>query len=462
MFITLKKPYLGHSTGATLDIAEDPIAKTLIDQGIADPVPGDPYAPIIARALNTSMDALTKNMDTVIAKTLQQFGAAQAKSRKNAVPAIFGENEEGDTKKSFGDFALAVVRKDRNYLEKHYGSQFNEWQTKAALGDSSGSTGGYTVPPDFYMQLLAIMEESTFFRQRAFVQPMASATLQIPYLDITTVQDAGVSPFFGGVQMYWTAEAQTRTETEPAFKQLELKANELSGYSVSSNILLQDAAFGLEKFLFQLFGRAIAWYEEYAFLQGNGVGKPLGVLNANALVKVTRAGGANSSTLVMTDVAKMFGKLLPSSQTKAFWVTSPSVVNLLLSLADAGNRALFLPEKYGGFHQGPSNSQTPGPKGQQVGGWSPYNFWTLLGLPVFISEKSPALSNDGDLMLIDPSLYVIGDRQQIEIAASEHVNFLKNQMTWRVVERIDGQPWMDKPVTLQDGVTTVSPFVALH
>ena len=31
-------------------------------------------------------------------------------------------------------------------------------------------------------------------------------------------------------------------------------------------------------------------------------------------------------------------------------------------------------------------------------------------------------------MLLDPSFYVLGDRMQIEIAASEHVNFLKNQM----------------------------------
>ena len=51
---------------------------------------------------------------------------------------------------------------------------------------------------------------------------------------------------------------------------------------------------------------------------------------------------------------------------------------------------------------------------------------------------------------------------QIEIAASEHVNFLKNQMTWRVVERVDGQPWLDKPITLQDGTTQVSPFVVLE
>src|SRR5919109_1097633 len=122
------------------------------------------------------------------------------------------------------------------------------------------------------------------------IRKRTSATMQFPYLDITTVQSAGTSPFFGGVVMNWTAEAQTRTETEPQFKQMELKAWELSGYSVSSNVLLQDAAFGLEKFLFTLFGQAIAWFEEYAFLQGNGVGKPIGMLNAPAAIAVTRAG----------------------------------------------------------------------------------------------------------------------------------------------------------------------------
>jgi HK97 family phage major capsid protein len=59
---------------------------------------------------------------------------------------------------------------------------------KAAMGEASGTTGGYLVSRDFYQQLLAISAESNLFRKLAFVQPMASATLQFPYLDITTVQ----------------------------------------------------------------------------------------------------------------------------------------------------------------------------------------------------------------------------------------------------------------------------------
>jgi len=314
---------------------------------------------------------------------------------------------------------------------------FNAWQ-KAALGESSGVTGGYIVPPDFYNALLSLAAEENTFRQRAFVQPMASATLQFPYLDITTVQSAGVSPFFGGVQAYWTAEAQTRTETEPQFKMMELKANELSGYSVSSNILLQDAAFGLEKFLMVLFGRAVAWFEEYAFLRGNGVGKPLGVQNAPAALKVNRN---TASHFYFPDVAGMLASLLPSSYGKAAWYVSPSVVTDLLQLKDGANRAIFI-----SIDQGITKPPV----------------WKLLNMPVNITEKVPALGTLGDVSLIDASLYVIGDRMQLEIAASEHVNFLKNQMTWRFVQRVDGQPWMDKPVTLQDATSQVSPFVILQ
>ncbi len=54
-------------------------------------------------------------------------------------------------------------------------------------------------------------------------------------------------------------------------------AHELSGYSLCANSLLADSAVGLEALLYNLFGNAIAWYEDYAFLRGDGVGKPLGV-----------------------------------------------------------------------------------------------------------------------------------------------------------------------------------------
>jgi HK97 family phage major capsid protein len=448
MWIELTKPFLGKAAGERLHVSAEE-GQQLIATGHARPVSEDPLSPVIARGLESALAGFTRGLDGIIAQTLKQFADAQTQAKKHAVPAIFGQGAQGDPGKSFGDFLLAVARNDKAYLEKHYGSVFNAWQTKAALGESSGVTGGYTVPPDFYTNLVQLVAEQTFVRPRAFVVPMASMTLQIPYLDVTTVQSAGVSPFFGGVQMSWTAEAQTRTETEPQFKQLELKAWELSGYSVSSNVLLQDSVVGLEKFLLQLFAMSIAWFEEYAFLQGNGVGKPQGMVSAGAAIATGNNGGKTgrqtANSITFGDVAVMWSKLLPASWGKAIWACSPTAIPQLLQLQDGANRAIFL--QIGSPSQG---AITSAPN------------WQLLGRPLFPTEKLPALGTKGDLVLIDPSLYVIGDRMQVEIAASEHVNFLKNQMTWRVVERVDGQPWLEKPVTLQDASTQVSPFVVLN
>jgi len=141
-----------------------------------------------------------------------------------------------------------------------------------------------------------------------------------------------------------------------------------------------------------------------------------------------------ANTVKYVDIATLFAKLLPGSINRAVWVISPTVIPQLLQLQDGANRAIFISIDQGAV-------KPP--------------IWKLLGLPVQITEMVPALGTKGDVMLI-------GDRMALEVAASEHVNFLKNQMTWRFVQRVDGQPWMDKPVTLQDGTTQVSAFVALN
>ncbi len=415
MFVQLTKEFLGNPPGKRIDVAPEH-GQLLIQKGIAEAVADDPLAPAIRQAVEQMSARLSEGINTALA----QFADAQGQSRRVGRPVLFGDGPAGDPKKCFGDWLLHVARNDEGYLEKTYG------------------TVRYVVPPEFYDGIMQVVAEQTFFRKRAFVQPMAAATLMFPYLDITTVQTAGVSPFFGGVQMTWTEEAQNRTETEPQFKMMELKAHELSGYAVSSNVLLQDAAFGLEKFLMTLFGQSVGWFEEYAFLQGNGVGKPLGVLNAPAAISVNRNA---SGQVKFVDVATMLSRLLPSSQRRAIWVVHPYVIAQLVQLADSSGRIIWVP------NNGGLQDSVPG---------------TLFGLPVITTEKVPTLGTKGDCMLIDPQLYVIGDRMQIEIAASEHVNFLKNQMTWRVVERVDGQPWLEKPITLQDASSTVSPFVILN
>ena len=83
------------------------------------------------------------------------------------------------------------------------------------------------------------------------------------------------------------------------------------------------------------------------------------------------------------------------------------------------------------------------------------------------TDALPALGTKGDLVLMDPRFYAIlthgtEPTGTLEIATSDQVNFLANQIILRVTRRIDGQPLLDQKITLGDGASTASPFVVLN
>jgi len=248
MFVLLKKAFQGQVVGARIDVSDED-AKSLLDAGIAEHVKGDPLAELAEKALEGAMGNLAAGLEKAVEKQLKAFSQAMTRSRKNATPLIFGEDGDGDTKgRTFGDWLLAIRRKDLKRLEE-YGSHFVDWDVgvgdqKAALNTQTGTQGGF----------------------------------------------AGDTAFIGGLKATWTEEAVAQTETEPVFKQIDVIAYELSGYSKISNALMADNAVGLDALLMQLFGRAIGWYEDYAFLRGSGACKPLGAITWPGFVSVTRSG----------------------------------------------------------------------------------------------------------------------------------------------------------------------------
>jgi HK97 family phage major capsid protein len=58
-------------------------------------------------------------------------------------------------------------------------------------------------------------------------------------------------------------------------------------------------------------------------------------------------------------------------------------------------------------------------------------------------------------------MYLVGDRQQVTIDATNVYRFRYDVTSWRAVHRVDGQPWLSQPVTLADGAHQISPFVIL-
>src|SRR5262245_47395132 len=255
MFIQLLRDYFGQKAGARIDV-DEPVGRALIEQGAAEAVNGDPLAPAVARTMETMLGTLTRTLNDSLDATLRDFASARSRSRKNAMPAIFGPGADGDPKRAFGSFLLAVRRGDHAALDA-MGSRWADWEggrEKAALTTQTGTQGGYTVPTTFLPELLDVAAENSIVEPRATRVPMASTSVEVPALDVTTAPAAGETAFFGGLTANWSEEAATMTEEEPTFKQIRLTAHELTGYTLASNALFQDNAVGLEALLIQLFG----------------------------------------------------------------------------------------------------------------------------------------------------------------------------------------------------------------
>jgi HK97 family phage major capsid protein len=84
---------------------------------------------------------------------------------------------------------------------------------------------------------------------------------------------------------------------------------------------------------------------------------------------------------------------------------------------------------------------------------------TILGRPVLVSEKVPKLGDAGDINFVDFGFYLIGDRQAMTARSSEHFKFKDDMTAYRIIERVDGRPWLQSAITPKNGGPTLSPFV---
>ena len=394
-----------------------------------------------------------EQIDEIAAKLAPQIGAvispqvaeqilagmAQPEGKGKAQPKGKGMLRLRDSQgsESLGDFLISIVDGDHERLKSVYGSEIVETiRTKARgkdLTGASGQAGAYLVPPQFLPELLSIEPFEAVVRPRAHVQPMASDTIQIPRLNVAAQPSAGSTYHFGGVLAYWTEAGAETTETEPGFKQMKLEAHKLGGHTQVGEELYDDEGIGLSALLNRLFGGAILWVEDYTFLRGTGAGQPLGVLTSDA--KLTQA-RATANKFDLADAANMMGQFMPGSFGRGVWVMNITVLPELVQLDDGGSNVVWIPNAREGLPM------------------------TLFGMPVMFTDKTPALGTEGDVMLCDFGYYVIGDRQRLAIAASEHFAFTSGLITIRFTHRIDGQPWLEGPIYVDD-TNQISPFVVL-
>lgn len=309
---------------------------------------------------------------------------------------------------------------------------------KNAMSSTDPASGGFLIPEEFRATMLEVALETAIVRPRASVIPMAALRIAMPMLDVTS----NVANVFGGIVAYWTEEAAALTQSQPTFGQIVLEAKKLTAYTEVPNELVQDSAISVEAFIATRFPAAVAYFEDVAFLQGTGVGEPLGALNAlnSALVTVAIEAGQGTSTILWENIVKMYSRMLPQSLARAVWLVPPDAFSELATMAlsvGTGGSAIWL------------NNGVEGPP------------MTILGRPVIVTEKVNRLGQANDVNFVDFDQYLIGDRMAMSAVSSTDFRFGTDTTAYRLIERVDGRPWIQSAITPRNSGPTLSPFVSL-
>lgn len=346
----------------------------------------------------------------------------------------------GSEFKSWGEFLVATYDAKVHATFDPRLKWYNEKRGKSEqatkqMVEMTGASGGFLVPTEFLARLEAVMAENAIVRPRATILPMRRRQLDVPVLDQTGTT-AGYPHWFGGMIFYWAEEAASKTITEAEFNKISLVAHKLIGYTRASDELLDDSAISLEAFLAGPLGftGGAVWMEDFAFIQGTGVGQPLGIIPAGATITVPRAADA---TIGFTDICDMMENFLPTGN--GVWIITQSAMSEIIQMNGPA-----LNPAYVWINSG--REAIPG---------------MIFGYPVIWTEKCPLIGEPGDIILADLKYYLIGDRQATTVESTKYDQWQLDLTSWRMVHRVDGQPWLESPLVYQDGTTEISPFVIL-
>jgi HK97 family phage major capsid protein len=373
-----------------------------------------------------------------VQEQLTAFLKEQGINRPNLTPQNLPVDTKGYNPRAVGAQLDNLFESHADYFKATWHMNPNrdsDERVRKIRAYSSGvpSEGGFLIPESLRSEMLRVALEASIVRARARVIPMESLTVPFPLIDSTT----NVGGVYGGVVCSWCEEGQEAKGSEAKFGRAVLQAKKLVAYTEVPNELISDSIISFETFLSTMFPEAIAFEEDYAFLTGNGVGQPQGVLNSPALISVTRD---TAATIKWADIVAMYARMLPASLGRAIFVASidtfPALAQMSLEVG-LGGSAVWL------------NNGAAGPP------------VTILGRPVIFTEKVPTLGDPNDICFLDLGYYLIGDRQTMYQSSSPHFRFSSGVTAYLVTERVDGRGWLNSAITPRNAGASLSPFVGL-
>lgn len=306
-----------------------------------------------------------------------------------------------------------------------------------AMGGNTGvgSEGGFAVQTDFAGFMMESAAKSGEILSRVDSYQVSDGSNAVKWVDVD--EDDVSSTVFGGVRVYWAAEAATVAKSQPKLTERELKLEKLMGFAYATYELDSDSSF-INTLYNRAFTLGIQRELEAAILSGDGVGKPLGYLNSGSLVAIAKEANQAAGTIVWDNLSKMYHRAL--NKTAGVWVAHPDAheqFDFLSFPIGTGGVPVYLPATQEG----------------QID--------RLRGRAIVESDHCAALGTQGDITFADLSQYMLAYKGGVDAATSIHVQFLTAENCFRFIFRANGMPKRNKKLTIKNSSNQRSSFVTL-
>lgn len=290
------------------------------------------------------LKSLNEKLADLESKAAQANEKVEALEAKASAPYVIADL------KSDGDKAQAQY-KDAfyGYVRKGSAEAEHELRTKATdLQITTDASGGFALPEELRREIIRLERESSPLRQVASVT--TAGTTDVKQLVST-----------GNAASGWVGETDARTQTNtPDLAQRTATFGEVYARPRAYQHVIEDAFFDVEAWLMEEVTRQFNEVEGVAFLSGDGVNKPVGILNgltlgASAAVndttgayQVIDSGVNNALGATDTGIIDFLRSVVLATKTGylsgASWMMNRNTHDALTKLQDANGQYYIQPD----------------------------------------------------------------------------------------------------------------------
>lgn len=310
------------SVKESLDAQDKDIEEKIADAMKAQKVEDTPKAKsfIVDSDANKTAGSFSTN------KAIQEFEGARKEVRmmRQAKALVKGQNS---TLKHMNDYALEKIGEYENDLDRISAEKnvTGRYISKASYAnETTDSEGGYLIPdPEF---LIAIERYENQFG-------VAFANCTVRTTDRTTVKS---NKGTGNVTMYELSEAAAKTQTKPAYDQVETTLRKFAAIAVASDEFIDDQAASFWQDVTSGFARERARLTDtVVFTEDDADPTKRGILNTSGVI--TETVGSAATSITWDDLLDSEAALLPEGKLNAKYVMHRSLWNQLIKSKGSAN-----------------------------------------------------------------------------------------------------------------------------